>query len=489
MSDRELPKSPSASAITEAEAVRAAARRLTSSRLPTEEGEFELHLYRQPGDDKDHLALVMGDIAGQDVLVRIHSECFTGDVLGSLRCDCGKQLEQAMKRVAEAGRGAILYLRQEGRGIGLLEKLRAYNLQDAGYDTVEANLELGHRADERHYGVAADMLFDLGVGSVRLMTNNPTKVEGLIAEGFEQVERVALEVPATPENAGYLETKVKRMRHLLELDALVPNAARVASTPGAAPDASAAESTGPSSTLVGIDGAAVGRPTVTLTYAQSLDGSITNRRGSAMTLSSSQALELTHSMRARHDAILVGVETVIADDPRLTVRLVRGDDPQPVVLDSQLRLPLESQLLEGAVAPLIATTLGAPRDRQLALEARGAVVERFPADAETGWVDLPSLFVCLGDRGLRSLMVEGGRRVITSFLRADAVDRLVVTVAPVLVGGLSAIGDLGISQRAALPRLVRTRYRWVGESLVLIGEIAREGDDQQPADDWAGGAL
>jgi GTP cyclohydrolase II len=158
--------------------------------------------------------------------VRVHSECFTGDVLGSRRCDCGEQLEQAMALIAEAGAGVIVYLRQEGRGIGLSDKLLAYNLQDSGLDTVDANLALGHEADERDYTIAAGILQDLGVGSVRLLTNNPLKVEALSRLGIPVAERVPLQVGANPDNVLYLQTKARRMNHLL--DSPPPNGHRPA---------------------------------------------------------------------------------------------------------------------------------------------------------------------------------------------------------------------------------------------------------------------
>lgn len=192
--------------------------RQVCARIPTNEGEFQLCLYTDPRDKKEHLAVIMGEISGaEDVLVRVHSECFTGDVLGSRRCDCGEQLQQAMQIIARAGQGVVLYLRQEGRGIGLLEKLRAYNLQDKGFDTVDANLELGHEADERDYTAAAQILEDLDVRSVRLLTNNPDKVDQLTCLGVRVAERVPIEPTFNADNAGYLRTKIVRMNHLLNL--------------------------------------------------------------------------------------------------------------------------------------------------------------------------------------------------------------------------------------------------------------------------------
>ncbi|HSR47010.1 MAG TPA: GTP cyclohydrolase II [Anaerolineales bacterium] len=192
---------------------------VTCARLPTPDGEFQLCLYRDPIDHKEHLAIVMGDLAQvEGVLVRLHSECFTGDVLQSQRCDCGEQLHRALRAVAGEGRGVVLYLRQEGRGIGLGEKLRAYNLQDQGLDTVDANLALGHQADERDYGAAARILRHLGPKSIRLLTNNPHKIDSLRALGIEVVGRIPLLIDSTGENKAYLETKRNRMNHWIHLD-------------------------------------------------------------------------------------------------------------------------------------------------------------------------------------------------------------------------------------------------------------------------------
>jgi GTP cyclohydrolase II len=191
--------------------------RQVAARIPTRYGTFQLVLFTNSHDRKEHMALIMGDVKGREnVIVRVHSECFTGDVLGSLRCDCGEQLDRAMQIIAQAGQGVILYLRQEGRGIGLPDKLRAYNLQDEGLDTVEANLRLGHEPDERDYTVAALMLRDLDIRSVNLITNNPKKINELRGLGIAVGQRTPIEVPARPENLRYLRTKAKRMDHLLQ---------------------------------------------------------------------------------------------------------------------------------------------------------------------------------------------------------------------------------------------------------------------------------
>ncbi|MCD6451756.1 MAG: bifunctional 3,4-dihydroxy-2-butanone-4-phosphate synthase/GTP cyclohydrolase II [Acidobacteria bacterium] len=191
-------------------------RRIASPRLPTKYGEFRLFAYVNELDGKEHIALVMGEIKPEDeVLVRVHSQCLTGDVFGSLRCDCGDQLHMALEMIAKEGKGVLLYLKQEGRGIGLLNKLRAYELQDKGKDTVEANLCLGFKADERDYGVGAQILADLGLRKIRVMTNNPRKFIALKGYGLEIVERVPLEAPPTKCNRDYLKTKKEKLGHLI----------------------------------------------------------------------------------------------------------------------------------------------------------------------------------------------------------------------------------------------------------------------------------
>jgi 3,4-dihydroxy 2-butanone 4-phosphate synthase / GTP cyclohydrolase II len=195
-------------------------RRVSEARIPTKHGDFVAHVFESLLDGTEHMAFVRGEVAGKEnVLVRVHSECLTGDVFGSMRCDCGLQLDAAMELIAREGTGVVVYLRgHEGRGIGLGHKIRAYTLQDQGRDTVEANVELGFPADSREYGIGSQMLVDLGVSTMRIMTNNPAKYGGLEGYGLEIVERVPLHVLPNAENIRYLRTKQEKMGHLLEIE-------------------------------------------------------------------------------------------------------------------------------------------------------------------------------------------------------------------------------------------------------------------------------
>lgn len=213
----------------------------------------------------------------------------------------------------------------------------------------------------------------------------------------------------------------------------------------------------------------VGRPLITLSYAQSLDGSIAARQGESTPLSGHEALILTHRLRAVHDAILIGVGTVLADNPRLTVRLVEGKNPQPIVLDSNLRLPLEAELLRGEHSPWIATTEYADPDRQAALEAEGVRILKFPTD-KSGQVSLPALLEYLADLEVNSIMVEGGARVITSFLSQLLVDQVVLTIAPIFMGGLSALEPESLLKES-IPHLKNMGYEQLGKDLVVWGNL------------------
>ncbi len=430
--------------------------RSVSARIPTAHGEFRLDYFTNTADDKEHLSLVIGDISeSEGVLTRVHSECFTGEVLGSQRCDCAAQLDAAIEAVAQEGAGIVIYLRQEGRGIGLPEKLRAYNLQDQGLDTVDANLRLGYQADERDYGIAALILKDLRVRSIRLMTNNPSKIAKIRELGVDVVGRVPVPGPVTAQNVDYLTTKVERMGHMLTLEEPYQDTLLSPFVPSAKKRAISEANQ---------------RPFVTLTYAQSLDGSIARSDLLPLSLSGSQSAEMTHLLRSSNDAILVGIGTVIADDPRLTVRLADGKDPQPIILDSRLRCPLNATLLQSyRTMPWLATRDDASMERQVELEGAGARVIRLPAREKDGLVDLDALMSTLFDNGVRSLMVEGGARVITELLAARFVDHVVITIAPMLVGGLHAVAGINSTSGAPFPYLQNLGYTRAGEDLIVWG--------------------
>lgn len=437
--------------------------RSTSARIPTPYGNYHLFHYVDNRDGKEHLALVMGDVGGgAEILVRVHSECMTGDTFGSLRCDCGEQLHMAMQRIAEAGRGVVIYLRQEGRGIGLAEKLRAYNLQDEGYDTVDANLMLGHQADEREYWAAVEILNDLAVHSVRLLTNNPAKIEELRGYGIIITERVSVQPSIHVDNAAYLQTKVVRMRHLLNLPPAPPTLA------GSRLPADLNARVSLLQERVAQHRIQHSTPHVTLAYAQSVDGSITAQRGQSLQLSGNISMTLTHALRSVHDAILVGVGTLLADDPKLTVRRVAGGDPRPVVLDSTLRTPLAARIFEHPRSPLILTTARAEYSSKAALTAQGAEVVVLPADAR-GQVDLAAANAALVAQDLHSVMVEGGATVLTHFMAARNVNYTVVTVAPRFVGGLSALQPREATHSSGT-RLLDVSYTQAGDDLIIWGE-------------------
>jgi 3,4-dihydroxy 2-butanone 4-phosphate synthase/GTP cyclohydrolase II len=414
--------------------------------LPTRWGDFRVSVFRFDGTEV--VALIRGEVGLAPVLVRLHSECLTGDVLGSLRCDCGEQLRSALALIGAAERGVLLYLDHEGRGIGLFDKVRAYGLQDGGLDTVDANVDLGLPVDSRDYAAAASVLHELGVRSVRLITNNPAKILGLQMEGVAVTERVPLKTLPNDVNAPYLRAKAARMGHLL--DGLPdPRDLDAATIPA-------------------------GRPLVTVHYAQTIDGRIASRTGDARWVSGEPSLRLAHQLRAAHDAVLVGIGTVLADDPKLTVRLVPGRSPVRVVVDSRLRIPADASVLATADAPtIVATTTRASEERATEIRMRGARVLRVHADAD-GRVDLRDLLARLRGEGIDRLLVEGGRAIITATLRERLVDRLAVCIAPKLIGeGIAAVGDLHINRLRDAMTFERAGFVACGGDVVFYGEPAR----------------
>jgi GTP cyclohydrolase II len=423
--------------------------------LPTPFGEWQTRAFEWTG--AVHLCMSRGLIGdGEDVLVRMHSECVTGDSLGSLRCDCAVQLRHAFRAIAAEGRGVLVYSTgHEGRGIGLANKLRAYMLQDAGFDTAEANEHLGFRVDERTFGDVAACLRALGIRSVRLMTNNRDKVAALEAAGIAVRAAVGLPTAAHARNVRYLETKRAVMGHA------APMGAPLGDGLGPPPDVGA---------LLGEMKATTTRPYVVVKYAQTLDGRIATSTGDARWISGEPERRASHALRAACDAVLVGVGTVLRDDPQLTVRMVPGASPIRVVLDSRLRIPDDAAVLANDAATTIVTTDASSANRRSELRRRGVSVAVAPAGS--GGVDLAAALQALFGDGIRSVLVEGGARVITSFLSSGFADRLVVGIAPRLIGsGTEAVRDLGITDVASSIRIERRAVHVVGDDVLIAGDV------------------
>jgi 3,4-dihydroxy 2-butanone 4-phosphate synthase/GTP cyclohydrolase II len=423
---------------------------VTRTVLPTEFGRFVVHAYRDRTTGTECLALVMGDLGagGTPPLVRVHSECLTGDALGSYRCDCGDQLKAAQQAIGHEGRGVVVYLLgHEGRGIGLSAKLQAYTLQDGGMDTVEANLALGYDADLRSYHAAAAVLGQLGVGRIRLLSANPEKEDELTRYGIEVASRVVLPVPARVENLRYLETKRSRMGH---------------SGPATARDAWSELAAGriPLGMLEPAEADLVDRyaplvaagPTLVLAQlGQSLDGFIAARTGDAQFVTSDEDREHLHRLRALVDAVVVGVGTLIADDCRLTVRAVHGRSPVRVLLDPSARAPRTASMFTDGDAPVlwcVAAHLPQP-------EPPAPHVQVVPLPAADGLFPPSDVLAMLAGRGLGRVLVEGGGRTVSAFLAAQVLDRIFLTTAPLLIGdgvpGLRFTGTPKLSDALRAP--------------------------------------
>jgi 3,4-dihydroxy 2-butanone 4-phosphate synthase/GTP cyclohydrolase II len=426
--------------------------------LPTPYGEFQGHAF-ETGSGFVYLALVRGTVTtGPAVLTRLHSECLTGDALGSLRCDCGVQLRSSLRAIAAEGRGVLVYATgQEGRGIGLVNKLLAYVEQDHGADTVDANLRLGLPVDLRSYDDAAAVLLELGVRSVRLITNNPAKATGLAAAGVHVEQVQPIPTAAHIRNNGYVRTKQQRLGH------------HDSATPLNGWDEPVLDVT----ELLGAVRAHPDRPYVVLKYAQTLDGRIATSSGDSKWISGADERAISHALRAACDAVLVGVGTVVSDDPQLTVRMVPGASPVRVVLDSTLRTPSTARVLDDAAATILFTTDRATPGRVDELRARQIGVRLVPAGP--GGADLTSALTDLHATGVRSLLVEGGAKVITSVLAEGLADRLIVAVAPTILGaGTEAIGDLGISTVASGVRLTNRSLHVMADDLLIAWDVARQ---------------
>jgi GTP cyclohydrolase II len=406
-------------------------RRVVSTVLPTVHGTFQMHGYAVESG-REHVALVLGDLHhagnnGDVPLVRVHSECLTGDAFGSWRCDCGQQLDAAMREIGREGLGVVIYLRgHEGRGIGLHAKLHAYALQDAGLDTVEANLRLGLPVDARDYGVAAAILRDLGVARIRLLSANPHKGDRLSDLGIEVTARYPLLVTEHKENAFYLATKRNRMGHdnTRNLPDVWSDLLQ-----GRVPDLAAA---GPEAVLLDRYGPLVAAgPTITIAQlAQSVDGFIASRTGDANYVSGEEDREHLHRLRALVDAVVVGVQTVVADNPQLTTRAVPGPSPVRVIIDPAARTPRDARVLtDGSARTVWCVATGPGTPSRLAPH-----VDLVSLPAVDGRFEPQALLAMLQVRGLGRVLVEGGGRTVSSFLAAGVLDRLYLTTAPILIG-------------------------------------------------------
>ena len=358
----------------------------------SDNGEFELRAFEYPSGCV-YVVLVKGQIGdGSSVLTRVHSECLTGDALGSRRCDCGLQLRNALRAIGQEGRGVLVYATgHEGRGIGLVNKLRAYVLQENGHDTVDANHLLGFPADIRDYAEAARCLELVGVRSVRLLTNNPRKVEGLRRKGIEVEEVVSASISPHTRNSTYLRSKHGRLGHA---------AASVAAPEMLAEAVDVLD-------LLGDVRESSSRPYVVLKYAQTLDGRIASRTGDSKWISGEEERRISHALRATSDAVLVGIGTVLTDDPQLTVRLVPGASPLRVILDSTLRVPTHARILEDDASTMVISTTQARPASQLVLRNHGVAVHS--VGAHPAGVDAAEALRLLR-RHRRSLRARRGRR-------------------------------------------------------------------------------
>lgn len=433
-------------------------RELVHVLLPTQFGEFQATAF-EVHSGLVYLTLAKGELlTGTAMLTRLHSECLTGDALGSLRCECGVQLRLALRRIAAEGSGLLLYATgHEGRGVGLIEKLRAYVEQDDGADTVDANLRLGLPVDGRRYDAAAMVLHELGISSVRLLTNNDDKVRGLREAGITVTGSEPLRTAAHSRNIGYLATKERRLGHRRTAGQ------ELETVPSPPPDAIR---------LLGRVDPPPGRPYVVLKYAQTLDGRIATASGDSKWISGEQERTVSHALRAACDAVLVGVGTVLRDDPQLTVRLVPGASPLRVVLDSTLRTPSGALLLTGDAVTVVLTTDRAGEEDRQRLRGAGAGVRVLPPGP--GGVDLVAGLRVLRECGVRSLLVEGGARVITSLLSAGLVDRVVVGTAPRIIGtGTEAVGDLGTARIGEGIALRNRTVHLTGDDIVAAWDVDR----------------
>lgn len=515
------------------------------AKLPSEFGQFKIYGYRNILDNSENVAIVKGEPTKFDnsVMVRIHSECLTGDALGSLRCDCGTQLQTALRMIDNAGQGVIIYLAQEGRGIGLLNKVKAYSLQDLGLDTVEANERLGFSADLRDYSMAAQILKDLGVNQIRLITNNPRKIARLQNYGIEVVERIPLAIEPNDYNLNYLTTKAKKLGHLLEVkhrQSLAINALKIDEhlediwsalleckevmrneTPqlneywaffgdekspwsfqklfnekiphipesdfliiidfpndfcqnlnfanqlfSQVQSAIVFKSGSPFKSDIVQDAQCFKgmwssngwqtfslyirllvaqreaylekRPFLMAHLAQSLDGKIAAVNGNSQWLSNEANLKHAHRLRALHDAVMVGAVTATLDNPKLTVRLVPGKHPTPVIIEGQSDLRVDDLHMMALHEKVIVLCPEEKQHRVLPQAAKEKILElpiSATKDSQERHVLAPSeILKVLYENGISTIFLEGGGQTVSYFLQADCIELLHLHFSPLILG-------------------------------------------------------
>jgi 3,4-dihydroxy 2-butanone 4-phosphate synthase/GTP cyclohydrolase II len=372
--------------------------REVATRLPITEGDFRIHIFRD-AEGKEHAALVHGDVKGKEgVLTRVHSECMTGDLFGSLRCDCGPQLHHSLRMISEEREGILLYLRQEGRGIGIAEKLKAYNLQDLGLDTVDANIYLGHRAEARDYRVASDMLRALDVSSIRLLSNNPDKVGKLRELGVVVTEGLPLKPSVNVENLRYLRTKIDRMghhlgtedldQHLPEMDDVIRSVTRARSEK-------------------------IGGPFLTYFSVSALDGQLRDHPDGPHRNYSG----LFRRLLLGHDAVLMDIENLIDYDDDL---LANG--PRVVLYDPDLKF--DGKLNEGSII----LHLGAPR-----CDFEGCILK--DVSGLDGTLSIERVMEAVRRTGIRSMLLDGRSSISDHLLNGSGVDILINCIVPLMSGG------------------------------------------------------
>ena len=432
--------------------------------LPDPAGEFGLTLFTDEESGKEYLAAILGQPRGREnILCRIHTQCFSGDVLHSSRCNCHHRLHLSMELIKRQQTGILIYLRQDGLAAELAKKPDSSRRRE-GIDLTDHNT-MNIPADEvRTCDYAVTILESLDVKSVRLLTDNPRTVEQLQKRGIPVTEHVPLRTSAPafndqalPAGSSFFHPPNNPIREnttepetLLE-DQVLENIRDML-----------------------VQSSRNGRdyqPVITASYAQSLDGSITLQAGTQYQISGRQSLRITHGLRAMHDAILIGVGTVLADDPLLTTRLTNGEDPKPIIVDSHLRMPLQCNLLRNnQVNPLVATTEFAEEQALNDLQSMGAEI-LITAATQDRRVDLGALLRKLYERNLKTVMVEGGSQILTSFFNEQLVNLLVLTIAPQILGGLPGIRELTPDPEGARPSLREVRHALIGKDLMVWGAI------------------